>query len=132
MAEIMKVMDAAKEIMRSSGNLHQWTEGYPSEAVILSDMEKGGGYVVEEDSKIVGYFVLRPVSRHHHHRSTDSNRLSLPSLSGLLSLLPGSLLLLESLSYSIPPPELSQLTYNIVPILHSERTFANHHNCHFH
>ena len=51
-------MAAAKEIMRSSGNLHQWTEGYPSEAVILSDMEKGGGYVVEEDSKIVGYFAF--------------------------------------------------------------------------
>ena len=31
--------------MRASGNMHQWTDGYPSEAVILSDMEKGGGYV---------------------------------------------------------------------------------------
>ena len=64
MADIMTVMDAAKGIMRQSGNMHQWGEGYPSEAVILSDMEKGGGYVVEEDSKIVGYFVLLPVSRH--------------------------------------------------------------------
>ena len=31
--------------MQASGNMHQWTDGYPSEAVILSDMEKGGGYV---------------------------------------------------------------------------------------
>ena len=38
-AEIMKVIDAAKRIMRQSGNMNQWGEGYPSEAVIISDME---------------------------------------------------------------------------------------------
>ena len=59
-AEIMKVMDAAKKIMRQSGNMHQWGDGYPSEAVILSDMEKDGGFVVEDDGKIVGYFAFLP------------------------------------------------------------------------
>ena len=39
MTEIMKVMDAAKGIMRQSGNMRQWGEGYPSEAVISGDME---------------------------------------------------------------------------------------------
>ena len=58
MAEIMKVMDAAKGIMRSSGNMHQWTDGYPSEAVILSDMEKGGSFVIEDEGKVVGYFAF--------------------------------------------------------------------------
>ena len=65
MASIMQVMEAAKDIMRSSGNMHQWTDGYPSEAVILSDMEKGGGYVVEESDgehqssfRIVAYFAF--------------------------------------------------------------------------
>ena len=58
MTSIMQVMEAAKGIMRSSGNMHQWTDGYPSEDVILSDMEKGGGYVLEEDSQIVAYFAL--------------------------------------------------------------------------
>jgi hypothetical protein len=43
MAAIMQVMDAAKKIMRQSGNMHQWGEGYPSEAVIMSDIEKDGG-----------------------------------------------------------------------------------------
>ena len=60
MAEIMNVMDAAKGIMRSSGNMHQWTDGYPSEAVILADMEKHGGYVIEDDDKVVGYFAFLP------------------------------------------------------------------------
>ena len=68
MAEIMKVMGAAKKIMRKTGNLHQWGEGYPSEAVITADMEKDGGFVVEDDGKVlagqatkgraVGYFAF--------------------------------------------------------------------------
>ena len=58
MVSIMQVMEAAKGIMRLSGNRHQWKDGYPSEAVILCDMEKGGGYIVEEDSQIVAYFAF--------------------------------------------------------------------------
>ena len=58
MSEIMKVMDAAKKIMRQSGNLHQWGEGYPSEAVITADMEKNGSFVVEDDGMVVGYFAF--------------------------------------------------------------------------
>ena len=60
MPEIMKAMAAAKDIMRHSGNLHQWGEGYPSEAVIASDMDKQGAFVVEEEGKIVGYFAFLP------------------------------------------------------------------------
>ena len=60
MSAIMQVMEAAKKIMRSSGNMYQWGEGYPSEAVILSDMEKNGGFVVEEDSKVIAYFAFLP------------------------------------------------------------------------
>jgi len=60
MAEIMKVMEAAKEVMRQSGNMHQWEDGYPSEAVIKTDMEKDGGFVVEDDGKVVGYFAFLP------------------------------------------------------------------------
>lgn len=57
---IMQVLEAAKMIMRSSGNMHQWGEGYPSEAVILSDMEKNGGFVVEDERKVVAYFAFLP------------------------------------------------------------------------
>ena len=58
--EIMQVMEAAKKIMRSSGNMHQWGDGYPSEAVIFSDMGKHGGYVIEEAGRIIGYFAFLP------------------------------------------------------------------------
>ena len=55
MAAIMQVMEAAKKTMQASGNLHQWGEGYPSEAIIAADMEKGGAYVIEDDGRLVGY-----------------------------------------------------------------------------
>lgn len=60
MVDIMKVMDAAKIIMRESGNMNQWEDGYPSEAVIAADMEKDGGFVIEDDGKTVGYFAFLP------------------------------------------------------------------------
>lgn len=60
MADIMTVMDAAKQIMRQSGNMHQWVDGYPSEAVIKADMEVGGAFVIEDDAQIVGYFAFLP------------------------------------------------------------------------
>ncbi len=55
LADIMQVMDAAKGIMRQSGNMHQWSDGYPSETVITADIERNGGFVIEDSGKIVGY-----------------------------------------------------------------------------
>ena len=60
MAAIMSVMAAAKQIMRQSGNMQQWGEGYPSEAVIRADMEKAGGYVIEDEGRVAGYFAFLP------------------------------------------------------------------------
>ena len=60
MAEIMAVMDAARQIMRQSGNMHQWVAGYPSEAAIRNDMNVQGGFVVEDDRRLVGYFAFLP------------------------------------------------------------------------
>ncbi len=57
---ILLVMDEAKKIMRSSGNLHQWSDGYPSADIIRHDIALGGGYVIEEAFRIVGYFALLP------------------------------------------------------------------------
>ena len=57
-ADIMLVMEAAKGIMRASGNMHQWADGYPSEDAITTDMEKKGGFVIEDANKIVGYFAF--------------------------------------------------------------------------
>ncbi|MBO7479362.1 MAG: N-acetyltransferase, partial [Bacteroidales bacterium] len=56
--EVMSVIEAGKGIMRASGNMLQWNDGYPSQSVILADMEASNGYVVEEDGAIVAYFAL--------------------------------------------------------------------------
>lgn len=57
---VMQVFAAAKGIMRKTGNLHQWGDGYPSEEVVRADMEKNGSFVVEDDGRVVGYFAFLP------------------------------------------------------------------------
>ena len=57
---IMTVLEAAKGIMRASGNMHQWVDGYPSEQVIQDDIDKQQGYVLEEGGRVVGYFTFMP------------------------------------------------------------------------
>ena len=57
---IMTVLEAAKGIMRADGNMHQWADGYPSTQVIQDDIDKQQGYVLEEDSRVVGYFTFMP------------------------------------------------------------------------
>ena len=44
--------------MRTSGNLHQWDDNYPSERLLRQDIEKDQLYVVEEDD-ILSCFVLQ-------------------------------------------------------------------------
>ncbi len=56
--DIMSVLKAAKKIMLQSGNLHQWRKGYPSKAVIIDDIEKDGGLVIEDGGNVVGYFAF--------------------------------------------------------------------------
>ena len=57
---IMAVLDAAKKIMRSSGNSGQWINGYPGEDIIRSDISSGYGKVVLDGGRIAGYFAFIP------------------------------------------------------------------------
>ena len=56
----MNLFIAAKAIMRSSGNLTQWEDGYPNEEIVRSDISKGGAYIVEREGQTAGYFALLP------------------------------------------------------------------------
>ena len=58
--EILSVLDAAREIMRFSGNSGQWVNGYPSKEVILRDIAQGVGYVLEQEGLTAGYFAFIP------------------------------------------------------------------------
>ena len=57
---ILAVFDAARAIMVASGNKKQWNNGYPSLEIVRADMEKAGGYVIEEAGSIVAYFAFLP------------------------------------------------------------------------
>ena len=51
---LMRVFDGARAIMRASGNLNQWNDGYPSEEVVRNDITNGNCYVVCEEDTIIG------------------------------------------------------------------------------
>ena len=55
---IMPVFDEARQKMQASGNWKQWINGYPSVEVVERDIELQGGFVIEDDRKIVGYFAF--------------------------------------------------------------------------
>ncbi len=53
----MLLFDYARAFMRSTGNMHQWTDGYPSREVIEKDIASGNSYVcVDDTNDIVATF----------------------------------------------------------------------------
>ncbi|HEY0046086.1 MAG TPA: GNAT family N-acetyltransferase [Flavobacterium sp.] len=54
--KIMPIIDAARQLMRDTGNLTQWTEGYPSRQVILDDIKNKHAFLCVENAEAVGYF----------------------------------------------------------------------------
>ena len=57
---IMAVLEAARGIMRASGNPSQWPDGYPTAAMVEEDLSRGVGHVFEADGTIAGYFACIP------------------------------------------------------------------------
>ncbi|MCC8115104.1 MAG: N-acetyltransferase [Bacteroidales bacterium] len=55
---VMRILKEGKEKMRESGNLSQWSGGYPSSAIIEEDIRRGQSFVVEEDGRIVAAFAF--------------------------------------------------------------------------
>ena len=58
--QLMKIYEQAILYMRRCGNMNQWVGGYPSESVIISDINSGVSYSVLQDEKIVGVFSMIP------------------------------------------------------------------------
>ncbi len=58
---LMDIFDQGKRIMRKSGNLKQWTGGYPEKELIQKDIEAGNSYVcLNEKEHIIGTFTFIP------------------------------------------------------------------------
>ncbi len=58
MDAIMSLIDGARAIMRSDGNMNQWTSGYPSRSMIERDMERGVSYMCINDGEPVATFAF--------------------------------------------------------------------------
>ena len=52
------IYSAAKEFMRKSGNATQWTGNYPNGEDVRDDIEKGIGYVCEDEGEVVAVFAF--------------------------------------------------------------------------
>ncbi|MDO4802211.1 MAG: GNAT family N-acetyltransferase [Prevotellaceae bacterium] len=64
---IMEICKEARGIMRSDGNMMQWTNGYPSEDIIMADIDGSIGYVIENGDKIEGYFAfILGIEKNYH------------------------------------------------------------------
>ena len=56
---LMELFEQGKRIMRKSGNMKQWTGGYPDEELVKKDIENGNCYVcLDEERNIVGTFTF--------------------------------------------------------------------------
>lgn len=56
--DIKSIVDKARELMKSSGNVNQWVDGYPSNEVLLSDIRNGNAYLLLRENKAVAYFTM--------------------------------------------------------------------------
>ncbi|SHK07195.1 GNAT family N-acetyltransferase [Epilithonimonas mollis] len=54
--QIMNCIKAARQLMRKSGNTVQWTNGYPSEELMLDSIENGFNYLIFNENEVVATF----------------------------------------------------------------------------
>lgn len=54
--EIMDCIKTARQLMRESGNTVQWTNGYPSEELMLDSIGKGYNYLIINNGETVATF----------------------------------------------------------------------------
>ena len=56
--EIKSIVAKARELMKASGNVNQWVDGYPSSEVLLSDIRSDKAYLLLRENKAVAYFAM--------------------------------------------------------------------------
>lgn len=56
---VLELYAGARAFMKKTGNPTQWGDTHPQEALIRQDIERGEGYVLEEDGEIEAVFMFR-------------------------------------------------------------------------
>lgn len=57
--QLKAIFARARRFMAETGNPHQWVGDYPSDELLLNDMESGDSYLLQQGNDAVGTFVLR-------------------------------------------------------------------------
>ena len=58
---LMELFEQGKRIMRKSGNLKQWTNGYPEASTVLNDIAHGNCYICQDgQGEAIGTFACIP------------------------------------------------------------------------
>ena len=57
---ILALIENGRQIMRSDGNMHQWSGDSPSTTQIIKDIENANSYLCLEDGKAIGTFAFIP------------------------------------------------------------------------
>ena len=56
--ELLRIFNTGRAFMRAHGNHAQWINGYPSAALLASDIEKQQLFVCESDGRLCGAFAF--------------------------------------------------------------------------
>lgn len=56
--EIMDIYVYARDLMKKNGNQTQWGNKFPTKEKVIGDIEKGTGYVIEENGELYGVFAF--------------------------------------------------------------------------
>lgn len=56
---VVGILEEAKQIMRETGNVSQWSDDYPSKAMLQRDIEQQAGFLCMHENQIVGYFCFQ-------------------------------------------------------------------------
>ncbi len=55
---VSEIYAFARDFMRKNGNPTQWNNSYPEREIIISDIENGVSYVIENNNEIFGVFTF--------------------------------------------------------------------------
>lgn len=55
---IMDLLEMGRQKMRANGNMEQWTNGNPKQALVEEDIRNGNSYVMEEDGVVIATFAF--------------------------------------------------------------------------
>ena len=71
LATILDLIEDGRQIMRSDGNMHQWSGDSPSTDLIKRDIENGSSYLCIENGNAIGTFAFIPGPDITYHKIVD-------------------------------------------------------------